>query len=794
MAFDTGDNWDSQRTPPQPDEFEQQLIKEAKKRYKDCEDWEAQARILFDYDYKFANGDSHNKYQWDADLVNARELEDRPVLTINKTQVHNLLVINDAKQNKPGVRIRPVGDEASYEGAQIFQELVYHIEYISSAENVYDYGTTFQVEAGIGYWRVQTDYISNDVKKDGERVFDQEIYIRKIKDPKSVYLDPNINEDDGSDARYGFIFEDMPKDLFCEKYPDFAAIAGSATLNNASGDGWITRDNVRVCEYFRKEQKKEIVVSFFDQASGTQVTANKSELSPEGKTLVAELKKARDPSYQERKLLTDNIQWYKIAGDRIIESGPWLGKYIPIVRLPGTETVIDGIMDRKGHTRALINAQQIYNYNTSANVEYGALQTKSPWIAPSEAIEGFEEYYKTANTINHSYLPYNHIGEDGGPIPAPARPNAPQASPAYVEQMKIAQNEMMMVTGQYQSQFGENENAKSGVAINARQRQGDKVTYHFIDNQAKAIRFTGKILIDLIPKIYDTKRIKQIMATDGSILDVTIDPEAEQGYQKLPLGPEGPKLVDGKQVEQIIFNPNFGIYDIQADTGPSYATKRMEAVAALTQVAAADKNFMGIAGDVYFKMLDFPDADVLAKRYYQMIPPNIKGEGLPPEIEQTMHQASDKIEQLTALASKQAQELENKDRELRVKEQEFELKMKVAEAEQARLDYDAENKRLAALGNSGPAVSVEQIQPIVRQLLQGMLNAGEPGNEHVIPHKTVADIAAENTALEPPEAAGEGTQPQAPVEEEPPVKGAKKAPDGHWYVGNAKEGFQRVEI
>ena len=53
-------------------------------------------------------------------------------------------------------------------------------------------------------------------------------------------------------------------------------------------------------------------------------------------------------------------------------------KYIPIVRLVGTETVIDGIWDCKGHTRALLDPQRIYNVNSSANVEFGALQTKSP--------------------------------------------------------------------------------------------------------------------------------------------------------------------------------------------------------------------------------------------------------------------------------------------------------------------------------------------------------------------------------------------------------------------------------
>jgi len=42
---------------------EEELVEEAKKRFVICEDWESIARTRFDYDYKFANGDSHNMYQ-----------------------------------------------------------------------------------------------------------------------------------------------------------------------------------------------------------------------------------------------------------------------------------------------------------------------------------------------------------------------------------------------------------------------------------------------------------------------------------------------------------------------------------------------------------------------------------------------------------------------------------------------------------------------------------------------------------------------------------------------------------
>lgn len=746
--------------PEPPKEEELKIVKAGKKFYNSAEAWEAQARVLFDFDYKFANADAHNKFQWDSDLVLARESDDKPCLTINKTQQHNLMIINDAKQNKPGVRIRPVGDEATFEGAQIYQELVYHIEYISSAENVYDRATTFQVEAGIGYWRVQTDYIDS-------KSFDQEIYIRAIKDPRAVYMDPNINEADGSDAREAIIFEDLPKQLYQKTYPEFAWIGDSTALGN-TGDGWVTTEYVRVAEYFCKTQNKDKLVTWISPNSGEQTLEYLSELEDLDKQIYKELKKnkevAKTYQFQERKVLTDEINWYKIAGDRVIDEGKWLGKYIPIVRLVGTETVIDGVLDRKGHTRALINAQQIYNYNTSASVEYGALQTKSPWIAPSAAIEGFEEYYKTANRVNHSYLPYNAIDEDGNTIPAPTRPASPQASPAYVEQMKIAQNEMMMVTGQYQAQLGENENAKSGVAINARQRQGDRATYHFIDNQAIAIRFTGKILIDLIPKIYDTKRIKKILARDGSRMNVTIDPEFKGASQDVT--PPTPDEDNGQKIKEIMFNPNFGMYDIQADTGPSFATKRMETANALTQIAGSDKNFLQIGGDILFRSMDFPDADILAQRYNRMIPANIKGDGPDPQTEEMMKKAADKIDQLTSIISKMQQDLADKDRALTQAGQKVDLEFRRAGAQEAREDYKAESDRLAKIFNTGEGndEAATMLKPVIQQLIQGMLANGE------LTFKDDTDIDMDDLP-----------------------EGTKRAPDGNLYAPHPDGGFARVE-
>jgi hypothetical protein len=238
---------------------------------------------------------------------------------------------------------------------------------------------------------------------------------------------------------------------------------------------------------------------------------------------------------------------------------------------------------------------------------------------------------------------------------------------------------MMMVSGQYQAQMGENENAKSGVAINARQRQGDRATYHFIDNQAIAIRFTGKILIDLIPKVYDTERVIRIEARDGSVMDVKIDPNAEQPMQKV--NQDQPQTDNTQEIAQIIFNPGVGTYDVQSDTGPSFATRRQEAFNALTQIAAQNKEFMGVAGDILWKVADFPEAQVLAQRWRKIIPKNITGDGPDAATEEMMHKASDQIQMLQGQLQAMVKKVEDRQQEYAIRNRELDLKERIGSDE-----------------------------------------------------------------------------------------------------------------
>jgi hypothetical protein len=731
-------------TQPSADE---KIVKEAQTRFKRAQDWESTARTRYRQDIKFCEGDSDNLYQWDTTIYNGRVGRDAPALTINKTRQHCLQIVNDARQNKAQIRIRPVGDGATYEAAKVFEGVCRHIEYISNAMEAYDAATWHQVAGGWGYWRIVTDYIDSET-------FDQEIYIKRIHDPLTVYLDCDIQEFDGSDARWGFVFQDVPKEQFDADYPKWKDELAANSFGQT--DDWHDKEHVRIAEYYRKTDKTDKILLLAmpspDGGEPVQTVVRESDMPPEIRRSIP-----KEMILKERDAPRAEIEWFKIVGDRIVErrvgKDAWPGSYIPIVRIIGEETVIDGQMDRKGHTRALKDPQRMYNYWSSAAVEFGALQTKTPYIAPAAAIEGLETYWSEANRVNRSVLPYNHMTDDGQPIPAPSRIQPPVSAPVALDAMKTAQMEMMMASGQYQSQFGENENAKSGVAIQTRQRQGDNATYHYIDHLAQGIRFTGRILIDLIPKIYDTPRVIKILAENGDESEVHVQPGMEAGVPHQQMVGDQPASAEEVKTAQAdpdmadkvktIFDPSVGKYEVEADIGPAFATKRQEAFAAISQMMSQNQELVKIAGDILFRAADFPYADEMAERFKRTIPPNILGEGPPPALAQMQQQAQQHVEAMQKVIASLIQENADKDRKLSDRDDSHTLD-----------SYKAETARLAAIGSVDPEV----LKPIFRAWMSEMI--GMPVEPQMIAHSAVDE--AISTPFAPPAPMGAPDPQQQP--------------------------------
>ena len=653
------------------------IVKRAHRRFERARSWESVARSRMRDDIKFANADAYNNYQWPSEIYTTRK--GKPSLTINKTKVHNRHIINDAKQNKAAIKFRPVGNGATVEAAKVWEGIARHIENISRAQTVaYGPAIEFQVDGGLGFTRVLTKYPD-------EESFDQEIYFTGVATVEGTYLDPDSREIDGADARYGFSFVDRPRDEVEEEYPELVNELSVSNAVDGSGS-WIREDHVREAEYYELELEKDTLLGAPD---GTTIL--KSEVPDKLFKQWEEEAEEKGQPLRKREITTKKVMWYKIVGSSVVDRTEWPGKTIPLIPWIGEQTIIDNELDRKGHTRALISPQQMLNYNRSAAVEFGALQSKSPYIAPIEAIADYMTYWETANTVNHSVLPYKGVNEQGQPIPAPQRQQPPSSAPVFMEGAAAAEQDMQLASGQYDAELGAPSNEKSGVAINQRQRQSERATYHFVDNQAASIRRHGEILLEIVPKVYDTKRIARIISEDGTESHVTIDPSAPVAHAM---------DADGN----VTFNPSLGKYEVISDVGPDYATQRQEAFNAIVQILTQAPELINKIGDLLFKVADFPLADEIAERLKP---------GLAPEAQQA----------ITALQT-QLQAGNKRLGEVLQALTEERLKAKGHDAETVVKSFDADTRRLTALQKMLPmdADGLRQlIHETVRQAMQDNL-------------------------------------------------------------------------
>jgi hypothetical protein len=739
-------------TPRQGVNGHDSVMLEAKRRFKWCAEWEGDFRPRFIEDVKFANGDSDNGYQWPNEVRRNRDVDARPCLTMNLIRQHNKNISNEARKNKASVKVVGTGNGATEQSAAAYRDIIRHVEMISKAQNAYTIARGWQIDGGIGWWRLTTDYAAPDT-------FDQEIYVKPVNDPLSVYMDPDIQQPDGSDARFAFVFDDVPRDEFDEAYPELAGqMLGENPMGlGSSDDDWVNRRSVRVCEYFRKTMIPDQVVSFMYQNKRHTLLASKMPENVLRDVLALPLTKTR-PTH------TEVVEWFLIVGEQVIDSTTWMGKYIPLVRIIGEETVIEGILDRKGHTRNMKDAQRMFNYNASAQVEFVALQSKTPWLAPSAAIEEYETMWNSANVVNHSVLVYNAFDDDGNPLPTPIRQDPPQAAPAFQVGMDTAFNQIMMVSGQWQNQMGMAGNERTGRAIDLRQQQSATSTFHFQDNYETGLLFTATILIDLVPKIYDTKRVLSILADDDTTFELEIDPGAQQAFAQQ-------QAVNG-QIVRRIFNPMIGRYAVAPSVGAAYGTKREEARDALSILLTQAKDLVPIVGDLLLADMDFEGAQEAARRLKRMVPPQALGRG--PTQNETVLQG-----QVQALAQALSEALQDNAK----------LDLKLVGKNQLRdtQAYAEETKRIGVLKDYLPT------EPeALRKLLLDVIADGLETDLSPIINANANDLDLDS------QGAKRGLSPgleSGPESESAMPSGAKKAADGNWYLDDpARPGkYLRVE-
>ena len=610
------------------------ILETAMARFKLVSEAEVEVREEAMDDLKFRAGD-----QWPDKIRQKRENAEKPCITINKMKEPIKQVTNGQRENRPSIRVSPVDDDADVETAEILQGLIRHIERDSMAKTAYDTSFEAGVTHGRGYFRILTEY-------EDPMSFDQVIKIKRIKNAFSVFMDPSCQEFDYSDAEWGFIVTDMTKEAFKQQYPD----SDMASLNDweavgVQHRGWVNSDSVRVAEYFYKEYEDDELL----MTEGGNIL--RSELPKMLQSLG--MREDQITILDKRKTKIVKVKWCKISSMDILSESDWPGTSIPIIPVMGDEYDLNGKLKIEGLVRQAKDPQRMYNYWASNETETIAMSPKAPWVAAEGQIENHEEEWATANVENHSVLKYKPESLSGTMVPPPSRNVFEPPIQAITMARMQSSEDIKSTTGVFDASVGALGPEQSGVAIQRRNGQIQTGNLHYSDNFTVAITRAGKILIELIPKIYNTQRALMIVGEDGTEKVVNVN-----------------RMEDGEDMVTFAV----GKYDVTVDAGPSYATKRQEAVDSMVQLTSAYPEIFPIAGDLMVKNMDWPGAKDIADRLKKRLPPGLAepedGEKpeMPPEIAAQFEQMQLMIQQLTEAANKETNEREMKNREIESKE------------------------------------------------------------------------------------------------------------------------------
>tara|TARA_R110000868_G_C10972546_1_gene770349 strand:- start:10716 stop:12824 length:2109 start_codon:yes stop_codon:yes gene_type:complete len=568
----------------------EEIHKQAIKRFGVIQDAEREERQLMIEDQLFVHAPDG---QWSEDAIEKRK--NRPRFTINRIASAIDQLTGDQRQNRTDIKVIPVAGGADKKKADIFNGIIRNIESRSKASNAYDNGFDEQVSGGFGGWRVVTEFNTDDS-------FDQDVLIKPIESAaSSLWFDLSAKEYDRSDGMFAFLTTKMSKEEYEEKYEDEPAIDFNKETFGKYYKDWFDGDNVTLAEYWVKEPYIKTIALLSDG----RVICKDEEVD-----VLDELQESGVTIVNERAIEAYRVKSYIMNGSKILK-GPmdWAGKHIPLVPVYGKKVTIENRTFVRGLVRFAKDPSRVYNYATSAAIEAAALSPKDPvWLTAAQA-KGHERQLANFNNNNTPFMFYNADPQAAG---VPQRTGAPSVQTALLQQIQQAATDIHSTTGIEPASLGNSPELKSGKAIVAQQTMGDRGSFIYTDNLAKSIEFTGEILVDLIPKIYDSTRIVRVLGLDGSSESVEINQLAIDEFNQ--------PIMDRQTGKQVIVNDlTVGKYDVTIETGPSYSTQRQESAQQLIDLANGNPVFGQVAIDLISKNLNILEGDELTKRVRRMM-------------------------------------------------------------------------------------------------------------------------------------------------------------------------------
>lgn len=552
----------------------------AMRRWNNIQSTEREQRELAIEDMLFANAED-GMYSDDEAAKN----KGKPCFTINRIAGAIDQLVGDERQNQTAITVNPIGSGATEELATTFSGLIRNIENVSNAHDAYSNAFAEACTGGYGGFKLITEY--------EDEGFNQQIRIEPIKSAtSSLFFDVAATSYDKRDTQFAFLITDMPKAEYEDKYPDSDINSWSSTQVSNSCSGWVNEDSVRLAEYWVKTPVTKEIALLSD---GRVI-----DLDDDG-SVIDELAEQGITVTKTRKVDSHKVEMYILDASGVIgEAQEWAGKHIPLVPVFGRQNTVEGKTFTRGIVRQAKDPSRIYNFLTSNMVEAAAMSLNQVTYFTPTQVEGHEQAYKNHAISNSRFLPYNPDPDTGGAPPQKSTQSV--ADQNSLVQLQQASMDLYATTGMTPLNMGANPELKSGKAIEAQQRLGDRGSFVFTDNLAKSVQFAGEIMLDLIPRIMDTAMQIRVLSPDGTTSEVEINTVNQE-------------IVDAQTGEKILVNDlSVGTYGLVVDQSPAHSTQRTESANQIMQLINQSPEFSTLALDLVAKDLPILESKELAKR------------------------------------------------------------------------------------------------------------------------------------------------------------------------------------
>ena len=508
--------------------------------------------------------------QWDDSLLDTTMLQYRGEFNIIRKAGRQ--IIADLRANPVQVTFEAKADSRQ-DGADLIDGLYLSDDRVNTSIESYDNASGESVVCGVGAWELFTEYESNRAGNENQVIRRRPIYEAN----NNCFWDPNAKRLDKSDSMYCSILEayspDGYKALVLEltgEEPD-NSVSSFSSPEQSYAFPWAAGKNelIYVVRFYHKEKVKDKVFTMIDPV-GMPLTLRESDLTE----IMDELIDSGFEIQDERVIERWQVTQYIASGSQILETNVIAGENVPVIPVYGERAFVEGEEHYEGITRLAKDPQRLRNFQLSYLADIVSRSPRPKPIFNAEQVQGFEFMYEENGADNnYPYVLQNRTTADGQPLPI---------GPIAVMPETPVPNSLMIAIQESRQAVEDVANPGlpqditdadvSGKAVALMTNRLDQQSMVYQQNLKHAKRRDAEIYASMAVDIFDAPREVSLTLPDGTrktekIMDVIQDSETGEMVS----------LNDLTNME----------FDVFADIGPSYSSKKEQTIEQLGAMAAS---------------------------------------------------------------------------------------------------------------------------------------------------------------------------------------------------------------